>query len=79
MDVALSFHYDEQSKYTYFWEMTEMCPTNGDALYLKKMPYSSCADNEINFGMINNNTAMYNIYVFSDRFSDTLQFLDDKG
>lgn len=78
MNVALTFHYDEESKFTYFWEMEEMCPFNENALYLRKMPYSSCAFEEIKSGIINNNT-MYNIYVFSDRFSDTLQFLDDKG
>lgn len=78
MDVGLTFHTEEESKLTYWWDMEEICPTDKIASYLKKMPYSSCADDDIKLGTVNANT-MYNIYVFSDRYSNTLQFLDDKG
>lgn len=78
MDVGLTFHNEDLVKYTYWWEMTEICPINKDAIYLKKMPYSSCADKDT---LLNENATnfLYNIYVFSDRYSNKLQFLDDKG
>lgn len=77
MDVGLTFNYDE-TKFTYWWNIIELCPSSDSSMYLKKMPYSSCADNEINLTTKGTNV-MYNIYVFSDRYSNTLQFLDEKG
>lgn len=81
MDAGLTFQYDDTSKLTYCWNMIEKCPINEDASYLRKLPYSSCADNDINLATTNNTqmNIMYNIYVFSDRYSRSMQFLDDKG
>jgi len=83
MDVGLTFHYDDVSKFTYWWDLVEICPSNDKKTsYLGKLPYSSCADIDINLGTTNNSHNMntiYNIYVFSDRYSSTIQFLDDKG
>jgi len=82
MDVGLTFHYDDVSKFTYWWDLVEICPSNDEKTnYLRKLPYSSCADIDINLGTINNTRVdtIYNIYVFSDRYSSTIQFLDDKG
>lgn len=77
MDIGLTFNYDT-TKFTYWWNMIELCPNDESTIYLKKMPYSSCADNEIKL-VTEGTNIMYNIYVFSDRYSSTLQFLDDKG
>lgn len=77
MDIGLTLHYGE-NKLTYWWDVIEICPTEEKGLYLKKMPYSSCGGGDD----INSDTKddiMYNIYVFSDRYSNTLEFLDDKG
>ncbi|XP_060844751.1 piezo-type mechanosensitive ion channel component-like isoform X2 [Rhopalosiphum padi] len=82
MDVGLTFHYDDLSKFNYWWDMVEICPIeNENTSYLRKLPYSSCADNDINLGTTNSTrmNTMYNIYVFSDRYSSTMQFLDDRG
>jgi len=76
MDVGLTINFGE-NKLTYWWDMVEICPTDEKGLYLKKMPYSSCADDDVKPGTIDN--IMYNIYVFSDRYSNTLEFLDEKG
>jgi hypothetical protein len=82
MDVGLTFHYDDLSKFNYWWDLVEICPIeNENTSYVRKLPYSSCADNDINLGAINGTrmNTMYNIYVFSDRYSSTMQFLDDRG
>ncbi|KAE9525194.1 hypothetical protein AGLY_014438, partial [Aphis glycines] len=82
MDVGLTFHYDDVSKFSYWWDFVEICPDeNEDTSYLSKLPYSSCADNEKHLVTTNNThmNIMYNIYVFSDRYSSTMQFLDDRG
>eukprot|EP00102_Acyrthosiphon_pisum_P024176 XP_016661386.1 PREDICTED: piezo-type mechanosensitive ion channel component 2-like [Acyrthosiphon pisum] len=82
MDVGLTFHYDDVSKFTYWWDLVEICPSNDEKTsYLRKLPYSSCADIDIILSTTNNSymNTIYNIYVFSDRYSSTIQFLDDKG
>uniref|UniRef100_A0A2S2R7M0 Piezo-type mechanosensitive ion channel component 2 n=1 Tax=Sipha flava TaxID=143950 RepID=A0A2S2R7M0_9HEMI len=76
MDIGLTFNYDS-TKFTYWWGMIELCPSDVSSIYLKKMPYSSCTDNENK--STSDTNIMYNIYVFSDRYSSTLQYLDDKG
>lgn len=77
MDIGLTFNYDS-SKFTYWWDMIELCPNDASSIYLKKIPYSSCTDYE-NKSTTAGTNIMYNIYVFSDRYSSTLQYLDDTG
>lgn len=79
MDVGITFHcgHDDQTKFTYWWAVKEICPNDEISAYLKQLPYSSCIDNAIKSQ--NFDTQRMNIYVFSDRYSNTLQFLDDKG
>lgn len=77
MDISLQFHYSVTDKNTYWCDMVEICPSDYKANYLKNLPYSSCADVDINLNTMNN--IIYNIYVFSDRVSNTFHFLDDKG
>lgn len=81
MDIALTFHFGEVEKPTYWWDMREICPTRPDANYLKKLPYSSCVDDDVSkAGSEDTDLDLaYNVYVFSDRYSNTLEILDDKG
>lgn len=74
MGVSLKFN-DDLSHCTYWSEMAEICPSNNNAIYLKKIPYSSCAEDD----NTNNTNFLFNIYVFSDKYSNKLQFLDDQG
>lgn len=78
MDVGLTFHNNDAVKYTYWWEIVEICPTDRNAIYLKKMPYSSCTYEDATLYSNSTNT-LYNIYIFSDRYSNKLEFLDNKG
>lgn len=81
MNVSLTLNYDGSGYYKYNWDVREICPTEEIAYYLKHMPYSSCAlNNKLEDSTrIDTSNALYNVYVFSDRYSSTLQFLDDKG
>lgn len=81
MDIALTFHFGELEKPAYWWDMREICPARPDANYLKKLPYSSCADDDVPKpeSIDTSKNIAYNVYVFSDRYSNTLEFLDDKG
>lgn len=65
----------ESSKQERWFKMNEICPTNKNANYLKNIPFSSCADDmrDPTDGII------YNIYVFTKRFSNTWEILDEKG
>lgn len=79
MDVGLRFHYHGIHENMYSWDVKEICPTEKNGFYLKHMPYSSCTDyDQLEDSMVKSNS-LYNVYVFSDRYSSTLQFLDDKG
>ncbi|VVC27297.1 Piezo non-specific cation channel, R-Ras-binding domain,Piezo domain [Cinara cedri] len=77
MDVGITF-YENPNRCDYLSEMVEICPSNNDTIYLKKIPYSSCADEDTMLDT-NNTNMLYNIYVFSDRYSNKFHFLDDKG
>lgn len=76
MDVGMTFFQTNESSLVEHWcKMNEICPRNENANYLKNIPFSSCADDMRDSidGII------YNIYVFTYRFSNTWEILDDKG
>lgn len=76
MDAVLKFIHDKDTKQSFWWSLSEICPEGDRGNYLRKIPHSSCLKKKTN---ISRGLDLYNIYIFSDRRSNLLGDFYNEG
>ncbi|XP_050426114.1 piezo-type mechanosensitive ion channel component-like isoform X2 [Adelges cooleyi] len=82
MDAFLTFHHANDN-HKYWWDVSEICPQEDETShYLRQIPHSSCGrpNSKCSNAVQNFNcTSDYNIFIFSDRYSDVFGYFENQG